>query len=459
MGDDLNTIGAFREFGFWESLASPLNLAAGKIRPISTLLLYSSYILCGIDYKWYYFLTRLVLAFVSCVIFRVCKKMGIKSLCAYMVSVFTIICSFSAYGVWQVIGLCETFSLFCCIMTLFFNHLIIYSSVPSQIYKYAIYCTLFFSLLIFNAERFMYLFVIYAIVMIFKSELPMRKRLGIILLYFLPIIIRNFLLRTLGADPLGTGREGVQILILTIIPYAIKGFVNMLGFALGDNWHGGFTLLQIPSSILVISAFRMGLFFGIAYKAFVEWIRHKEKGNFEVIVLYLFSLTSLFSYALVAATHGEDRFLWVSYVCYCIAFMKYVSAHADMKIFQVGVVVLCASIIYLDNYYLVNKVHVHYRYSQEMAQTCIENIQKLNDYEKVDVICCVKPNDYYWVFGNQYFFDLYVNPNIVTYYYNDFDEIDKSTIGQNAIVVYPDANYSIPYGTQACWISDSGWKE
>ena len=108
----------------------------------------------------------------------------------------------------------------------------------------------------------------------------------------------------------------------------------------------------------------------------------------------------------------------------------------------------------MNGYYVKNKVHVHYRYSQEMAQTCFENVSTLVEEKPVENIYCIKPSDYNWVFCGDIFFRYYIDKNVNVYYYNTWDEVDINSLTENTIIVYPDDNHPIPYGTDACWIED-----
>lgn len=316
-------------------------------------------------------------------------------------------------------------------------------------------CTIAFALLIFNAERFMYLVAVFILVILANQKINYKEKAFLSVLYFSPIICRSILLHIAGSSTMETGRGSILTLFSTLGIYALKGFVNMLGFSLGDQWHGGFTLQELPLIILIISSLRVVVFIGIGFIVLINLLKSNySKKYFEILIMYLFSLTSLFSYALVGATHGEDRFLWIPYIYYLFALTKYISNCEEFKMHVLSIALVALTILISNFYYITNKVHVHFRYSQEMAQTCIENIKNLENYETVQNVCCVKPNDYFWIFGNQLFFNLYVSENTNVFYYDSFDEIDAQLKTENTIVVFIDEDYPIPYGTAACWIGD-----
>lgn len=455
MGDDLIAIGNLKEVGFWRTLFSPENISLGKVRPVSTILLYFIYLACGLSYKKYYFVLRLLLVISAFVIFELSKRTGVKEPYAYSISLFFITCPFSAYGVWQALGILEIFSLLCSIFCSYYQYKVIQSPDKKSIRINAMLCTIAFALLIFNAERFMYLVAVFILVILANQKINYKEKAFLSVLYFSPIICRSILLHIAGSSTMETGRGNILTLFSTLGIYALKGFVNMLGFSLGDQWHGGFTLQELPLIILIISSLRVVVFIGIGFIVLINLLKSNySKKYFEILIMYLFSLTSLFSYALVGATHGEDRFLWIPYIYYLFALTKYISNCEEFKMHVLSIALVALTILISNFYYITNKVHVHFRYSQEMAQTCIENIKNLENYETVQNVCCVKPNDYFWIFGNQLFFNLYVSENTNVFYYDSFDEIDAQLKTENTIVVFIDEDYPIPYGTAACWIGD-----
>lgn len=455
MGDDLIAIGSFQENGFWKTLYNPDNISLGKIRPVSIILLYFVYIICGIEYAKYYFVLRLLLVISIYFVFVLCRKMEIKLPYAYVISLTMLTCPFSAYGVWQALGILEIFSLLCCVCCLYFQYKIIGCCIQKKIYYNVIYCSIIFALLIFNAERFMYLVAVFELVVLLNKYLTIKEKGFLSIIYFLPIIARSVLLHAVGASAVGTGRGSILALFSTLGAYTLKAFVNMLGFSLGDQWHGGFTLYDLPLVILIISSLRVFIFIGIAFNVLVNFIKKENsRNNFEVIVMYVFSITSLFSYALVGATHGEDRFLWVPYVYYLLALGKYVSNSKPEKIYIWQSTIVLITILASNYYYIVNKIHVHFRYSQEMAQTCIDSINNIENWNLVENVCCINSRDYFWVFGDQYFFKMYVNENLNTYYYDTFEDIDSYINKEDTLLVFPDADHLIPYGAKACWFTD-----
>lgn len=467
MGDDIIAVSGFQTLGFWENLVNPADIAMGKVRPISKILLYVVYLIGGVDYKKYYIVTRILIAVAASIVYILLRRMNLDLFKAFVVAGMMVICPFSAYGAWQYIGVCEIFSLLCCVMCGFYMYQILYEK--DKIIRYVLWCTLWFALLIFNAERFMYLIAVFALVVFMHDSISIKDKLFSTIILFLPIIIRSLILKMMGSIALGTGRSDIYTLIETLIPYALRGFVNIFGFSLGDSWHGGFDITQISAWILMISACRMFMCIGVLFEALKKFCLRKRKVDLEILMWYLFSLTSLFSYALVGATHGEDRFLWTSYAFYLIAISRYLSSlEDDEKILfsskYYGVIkrivpIFCTILLVCSNYYyLISKIHVHYRYSQEMAETAIENIYNLDSYESVENIACVKPNDYFWVFGDQSFFKIYLNENVNVYYYDSSDLLnaDREALGEKTIVIYLDADYKIPYGTKASWIINFG---
>ncbi len=96
-----------------------------------------------------------------------------------------------------------------------------------------------------------------------------------------------------------------------------------------------------------------------------------------------------------------------------------------------------------------------------MAQTAIESIRNLDNSQNVQNVAFVNRNDYAWVFYGNSFVQFYVNKNANAYFYNSVEELnnDRGILGENTIVIYPDAEYPVPYGAKAYWINDFSEEE
>lgn len=470
MGDDLIAVTDFKENGFIGSLINATDFSLGKIRPIQKIILYFVYLICGIEYKKYYIVSRIAVGIGIFIIYKImkfCEIDAVKSIC---IVILILTCPFSAYAAWQYIGITETFSLVCCVLYAYSTCLYYYEKDEKKCRIIIGVSSFYLALLIFNAERFMYMVVIHIIVILIKRSCSWKKKITRVVISIWPIGIRSLILKGMGTTALGTGRESIWKLLSNIIPYAIRGFVNMLGFSIGDSWHGGFSILQIPPVILVISCFRVFIYIGVLYTAIKKVILEKETSMIEILVWYIFSLSSLFSYALVGETHGEDRFLWVPYVFYLFALVKYVQiqyknrtlfflCNENRYVYQIkksfivmGGIVLVAS----NFYYYLAKGGVHFRYSQEIAQTAYDNIMKLGGEENIENVAFVNPNDYAWVFYGDSFVHYYLNENISAYYYDSVEQLnnDREKLGSKTVIIYPDLNYKVPFGASAYWIDD-----
>lgn len=465
MGDDIAAVNEFRTLGLRYNLINSADVALGKIRPISKIMLYVAYRICNLNYNNYYMMTRVLLSLTSFIIVRLLRRMDITFFKAISIAGLIIICPFSMYGVWQYIGICEIWSLLCCMLCGYYIWRILYETNVVMIRRQVWLVTLWFTLLIYNAERFMYLLAVFVLVIFTHKLLNIKDKLIQSFKICIPIIIRFVFLKAIGSDTLATGRGSIESEFLTLIAYALRGFVNMMGFSLGEIWHGGFQLTQIPNFILALSAVRIFLCLGVLYDVIKKLIYKWEKKYFEIVVWYLFSFTSLFSYALVGAVSGEDRFLWVSYAFYLIAIGRYLTGLDYMellnrkkayRLFKYIVPIMCTLLLIYSNYfYFRNKVYVHYRYSQEIAETAIEKIVNLADYATVENIVCVgMKNDYMWVFQNQIFFKLYINDNIDTYYFDSFDELNaqRDGLSKRTMVAYPASDYETPIATDVVWL-------
>lgn len=454
MGDDLFAVNGFKDNGFWGTIINPLNFEGGKIRPVSTVFLYLSYLICDLDFSKYYLVNRVVLVIVVFLVYILVKKFKINSLFAYIISVLLITSPFSSYSVWQMIGICESVSLLLSVLCLYYIIKLLYGETNYDNNKYIGLCTLFYFLLIFNAERFMYLIIIFISVIVYK-KINIKYKIIYSLMLSSPILIRAIILKLANGDGLNTGRGEVGSLMSGIIAYGIRGAINLMGFSLGDQWLGGFDFFSLPSYIMVIGSLLLILSVGMFWGSICKWLKNSDKNSFEIFVIFCFSFSSLFSYALVGKTHGEDRFLWIPYVFLWIGIMKYITINVKCN-WKTNLVVFGMALLFLISnfYYVKNKVYTNYRYSQEEAQTCFDNVSSLILEKKVNEICCIRSNDYKYIFYDQKFFEYYIDSDIKIYYYNSFEEIDKSIISENTIIIYPDTNVVVPYCTVACWAED-----
>ena len=472
MGDDLIAVTGFKELGFWGNLFNATDISTGKIRPIQKLILYIVYLIGGVDYKKYYVIARIFVIMAMWIVYRNAKLVGVKKINAIIISVILITCPFSAYGAWQYIGVCESFFLICIVIYAYYTYKYLYCDDIKEKNKYIVISAFWFTILIFSAERFMYLVAVQMLAILLDKKVKWKQKIYQWIIVILPIVIRSVLLHILGSSSLGTGRAGIWELLSTLVPYAIRGFVNMLGFSIGDAWHGGFELVQLSPFVLMISSIRIFIFVGALYDTMKRLFITGKIQFKEIVMWYVFSLTSLFSYALVASTHGEDRFLWIPYMFYLIALGRYIEQVVSVdienikfkckKICVVGINLFAVIFIIASNfYYLEAKIHVHFRYSQEMAQTAIESIRNLDNSQNVQNVAFVNRNDYAWVFYGNSFVQFYVNKNANAYFYNSVEELnnDRGILGENTIVIYPDAEYPVPYGAKAYWINDFSEEE
>jgi hypothetical protein len=470
MGDDLIAVTGFKNLGFWGNLFNLDDVAMGKIRPIQKAMLYIIYAFCGVEYKAYYVVSRIFVAIAACISYFCTRKINGNRLLAVCVSVLVITCPFSAYGAWQYIGVSESFSLICSILYGVILYQIIDCENNKKILNSLILASVILALLVFNAERFMYLAAVAILVICFHHNSSWFRKILYCVISAWPIILRSVLLKSLGSVSLGTGRADFWTLLSTLFPCAIKGYINMLGFSIGDDWHGGFSIVQLSPWILILSSVRLFIFMGVLFDVGRLLLIERNKKYWSVIVWYIFSLTSLFSYALVGSTHGEDRFLWIPYVFYLFAIVDYVTKMGGDKkekslsetkdisrcLRSACAISVCLILIASNYYYFNVKTHVHFRYSQEIAESAKESIESLNGYKNVENIAFVNKNDYLWVFYENSFTSFYISDSANSFYYNSADELDadRETLGENTIVIYPDLAHSIPYGAKAYWIND-----
>ncbi|WP_312647420.1 hypothetical protein [Aminipila sp.] len=467
MGDDLIAVTGFKNLGFWGNLFCADDIAMGKIRPIQKAMLYVVYYFCGIDYKAYYIVSRILVAIAAISFYLGSRKINGNRILSVGVAVLIVTCPFSAYGAWQYIGVSESFSLICCVL----YGVTAYKTIWCEDnLKNHIFLSIIFALLIFNSERFMYICAVTILMICINFGVKWRRKILYIFILIWPILLRSVLIKVLGSTSLGTGREDIGTLLSTLVPYAIKGYINMIGFSIGDDWHGGFSIVQLSPLILMISSLQLFIFMGVLFDVCRLTFVEKRKKYLSIIMWYLFSLTSLFSYALVGATHGEDRFLWVPYAFYLFALVDYATKQLGDKkennttgkksfkniAWRVCTLGACV-IILVSNYYYFNlKTHVNFRYSQEMAETAKESIELLEGFENVENIAFVNPNDYSWVFYGNSFTSFYISESANSYHYNSVDELNKNRelLGDNTIVIYPDLSHDVPYGAKAYWIND-----
>lgn len=461
VGDDLHLINMFEQHGLWNTMFSEEFIQLGKVRPVSMLLTFFSYSLCGLNFEKYYILNRIALSLSAFTIYSICKKIDISKWLACVTATLIVICPFNEYGVWQVYGICEIASLLLCVISIRLLLCYFYSDKQTISFRFTLANAFVFFVIVMNAERFMYLFAIYFIAVIIKKQ-KMFHKLAHIGIYVSAIALRIILLVMSGSPILGTGRGEVGSLLDTFIPNALRAFVNMFGFALGDEWHGRFSLFQIPSWILLLSAIKMLLVFCLGIHTVYMCLKHRDRYELGNLIILGFCILSLFCYALVGTTHGEDRFIWIPYascvmfICRCIS--PYF--HNAAKLFDKKRIVSIIALLLFsasDAYYLANKVHAHFRYSQVMAETSCENIRKLDNYQSADNVFLIGNSDYHYVYDEGNFFKYYLfdEPVYVQYFENYTDLSNaveqKKVLGEKTIILQPDNSYPIPYGVEANW--------
>lgn len=469
MGDDLIAVTGFKSLGFWGMMTHPADIEMGKIRPIQKIILYIVYLCGGTEYKTHYVIARLFVFLLSLITYFVMRKMNIRPVFSLLASTLIIICPFSAYGAWQYIGITESFSCVCCLFIAYNTYLLLFQNDARKDFFISVKTAIWFALLIFNAERFMYIIIVPFIVVLIKKNTKMAVRIAEATCLISPVLLRSIILIALGSNPLGTGRSDIRTMLSTIIAYAVKGLINMLGFSLGDPWHGGFLYMQLPAWTIVVAAIRVFVFVGVLFLSLHKVIHNKNERlvYLDIVIWYLFSLTSLFSYALVASTHGEDRFLWVSYLFYLIALSKYLmieireSSERDRKLSKLMVVIpfsaLLIGTIFTHVFYHGAKKLVHFRYSQELSQTAYDSITSVENYSSAKNYVFVSKNDYGWVFYGNSFIQYYIDASAEAYYCNSIEELRNSydLYGKETIVViYQEAEHPGPYAAEAFWIDD-----
>lgn len=453
MGDDLIYIyDRFARNGFIKTFMNPDSLGAGKLRPIAYMVLYIPYLICGKDYSKYFLFNELALGCLTIAIFRICQKINIKKFYAYITAVMVVITPFSTYAVYQVFGICEIFSLLCCIIFIYFTILLYNTTDIHMIMKYNLEIAVVFFLLIFNAERFIYIIIPFSLVVLLKKDHKVIHKFFSVLAVCTPIILRQVIYYAMRIDSISTGRGEATDLMGTLVAFALKGLVNMMGFSIGDQWHGGFQIQEISQYILIINICVSMAFIFLICRGISKCIEKRKLSDW--VIVFIFSISSLFCYALVGETHGEDRFLWIPYLLCLISIFKFITDNTPGKKVNIVIIIVFCFIAISDKYYMQVKDHVHYRYSEVMAQTCMENMKNLNGLENITDIVCIGATDYEWVFGDQLFFHYYISSDIDTHYYEAYSDIPEFLKSETTVIVYPDSEYSIPYGVTVEWIHD-----
>lgn len=437
MGDDLLYL--YSELdgkSFWEAVLN-INQVLGKYRPILFAVLYWPCRLFGTRYELYYYFNIVLFSLCCVTIYYFARFISKNIISAFVVSCLFITSPFSAYYIGQVFGTME-------ILAIIFEIVTIYGCImlfrTRQMNYVAIICIGFF-LSMFDTERMMYLYPCIVLV-ILMTLIEWKKKIVSLLVALLPLIFKFMISNLNKVSMLETGRGSALSLLSTIVPLYLKGIVNTLGFSLGDQWHGGFEILTLPRGVCEISAINVVLlyFMGLigvlyAYRKYLE-IKVKGKKAFwqffydgtlrigELLILLIFACAAVVPYALVAKTHGEDRFLSQPYLLILFVIIFLIHMIPKKKWLYGMVVVMCLCRFSTDVIYKDNKEGVHWKYSLKEAQTIYEAVNNsLVDAQGKDIYVMYATNDFTWIMGDQLFSKYYINPEANTYYVASVDEL------------------------------------
>lgn len=462
MGDDIIWLYNLIEKQTFLELIFNFDQLAGKYRPIFFIFIYLPVKIFKLSYNYYFNFNKLVFSITIFSIYCIVSRITNKKYLGIVVCILCITTPFNAYFIGQVYGLMECLSVIF-INIIFYLILIKYQERPKSHYIY--YVSFLFFLLIFTAERYMCILpAIYISILISKTKKYTKIKNCFVV--SIPIIIRFALSKIfLGFDMFATGRGNVFELMNNFIAFTYKEIVNILGFAIGDQWHGGFLIQDIPTLVLLINTlFIIVLFINIYFCA--DHVKNflssaKNRTNYmdlissfliqykQIIITLAFFVANLVPYALVAKTHGEDRFMFAPYLFLLIFLALTFNYLSFIKIKKslLPIMILCIILkIIPDAYYKSVKLHVNWKYSLEMAQTCYDDIKQKNlDLANKNIYFVNCSPDCVWIFADQDFMKLYFNNSINTYYVDTLNDIPIDANDENSIFIVPETNIVVPY--------------
>lgn len=439
MGDDLLYLYSELEGkSFFEAVFN-INQVMGKYRPVLFAVMYIPSRLFGIHYELYYYSNLVLLTIASSIVFFFLYKYTERRVLSFVPSIMFIISPFSAYNVGQVFGAMESLAIIfmVCVLDQTFNY------TMNKGRKSLVLLVLFWGMALFTTERMMWMFPCIILVIMFTKSKVICK-LEAISLVVLPLILKGIISNLSNVSMLETGRGSVFELISTVIPLALKGVTNVFGFALGDAWHGGFDLLSLPQGVCEISLLNLVLFIIFMYigviSIYLQWHKNvilekldsdsecdcvlctKIKG---LIIVFSFCVTSIASYALVAKTHGEDRFLNQTYLL-LLVFIVLISAQIPRS-YKVTIILvtMCICRMLTDYIYAKNKDGVHWKYSLKEAQTIYNAVKEKNPHgiDGRNVFVMYATNDFPWIMGDQFFINYYFDQDSQTFYIDTIDDL------------------------------------
>lgn len=440
MGDDIIYLYDFVSNNSPLMILKNFGYVMAKYRPIYYLFMYLPVKFFGLHYQNYFLFNIVLFSVLSLVLYYVVYKISNKVLYGILAVSLMIMTPFNAYSIMQVYGSMEILSLL--IISLIF--LLCYQYyIGNATNKKCFLIFLLFFCSIFIAERNMCL-ALAIIFTILISQVKLLKKLFHCFIICIPLILKHVTTIISNSNMLQTGRGTVFELLNNVIAFSLKGFINIMGYSIGDEWHGGFKIYQISGIILLISTF----IFIFVFSFITRYVSKNYKDLKTTLIFFVFFLVNLLPYSLIALTHGEDRFLLTPYFI-LIIFLFYIARNFSLKNKNI-LVCICMLVAFkfiVDVYYNFNKDMIHFKYSQEIAQSVYEDVKKnINTNENVDVVFLNCGDEYKWIFADKLFMKYYFGQNCDTHYFKTIDEIPNNILEDiNTLFIVPDNNFDVPF--------------
>lgn len=434
----------------------------GKYRPVLFAVLYLPVKLFKTNVQMYQVLNTIGLSFVAFFGYALVEYITKNSIIGFLSAILIIVTPFNAYSVGVVFGMMEILCVLQIIAQVYFC-VRLFETGES---KWIVGAWISFFLCVFTAERFMALLpCFWGVIFLMRSPSKnMWKRIAICLLFTIPIIFRQMLLASIGVNGLETGRGSAFDLIKTLPIYAWKAIVNIAGFALGDAWHGGFQLNQLSFCTVLLASLNVFLFIGLLcyfahysiseftpknkgsiYKKIQEMV-YSQKVIGYVLILALFFVMNLIPYALVAKTHGEDRFLFPAYIILVFIVAAILNTISKKKLLYGLVALMFLARLGTDVDYKIKKEWIHWKYSYRTAQSCYDTILQKHNKEDIQAVYFVYPGtDYHWIFADQMFMQYYLHEDVQTFYVDSLTEVPIDEQGKEYVYVVPNKSQDHPF--------------
>ena len=414
MGDDLGIT------SFFSQNINPLKLMFGyfggnKYRPILSIVQYCQYRVFGSNYQCYFWFNVLVHTFNAYLIYHIVKRVTKNFGFSIVAAVCFITSIYSYYNITQLFGVMESM----CLLFLLLVIIMLISFYSTQKSKYLYYSLAFSFLLIFTHERYIVLFGVYCVFLIFCDSLKPKKKIIYLLISAIPFLV-NYLFKIIVLGAIffeGTGGNQIKVDFRQILIFIKQSVLSILGINTGANYLHGYVYDNFLLRDKIFAFILFGLI-GITLSAFVYFniFREKNKSNkfrqfYILLVSLAFAGALIVSYSITVRV--EMRWIYSPYIVFVLFFMYALHKIKIKKIIVNIIFVLFCALSLITNYnYRQNTGEIYFNRAFFMANSVYNNTVKrygeeISNYK----LYFIYQNELQWAVGgnNLYLINQYLD--------------------------------------------------